>query len=91
MSGLQNKYSEICPAEHRPELRFDGPALDYPEHMNAVAAVLEGALERGWGERTAYFCGDRVFTFADVHIAVHRYSAALRNCSHPIGTTSGDL
>ena len=81
MSGLQNKYSEICPAEHRPELRFDGPALDYPEHMNAVAAVLEGALERGWGERTAYFCGDRVFTFADVHIAVHRYAAALRKCS----------
>jgi 2-aminobenzoate-CoA ligase len=43
----------LPPREQWPELVFDLPELDYPPRMNAAVALLDGALDRGWGERSA--------------------------------------
>jgi 2-aminobenzoate-CoA ligase len=80
------KYAQIAPANARPTLLFDRPELQYPERLNAVETVLEGALEAGWGERTAFYCGDSTLSFADVHREVHRMASGLRS----LGLQPGD-
>ena len=80
------KYSEICPQSHVPALVFDRPELQYPQRLNAVEAVLEGALRSGWQDRTAFYADGKAILFGDVHRDVHRYAAALRE----IGVECGD-
>ncbi|MEM7405332.1 MAG: acyl-CoA synthetase [Pseudomonadota bacterium] len=80
-----NKYRDLCAPSHAPELRFDLLDLDYAARLNAVREVLESARERGWGERTAYYCGGRERCFADVHRDVHRRAHALRAAGVGIG------
>ncbi len=43
----------LPPKEQWPDIVFDLPALRYPERMNAATELLNGALNRGWGDRVA--------------------------------------
>ncbi len=81
-----NKYTDLCPADARPDLLFDLPGLDYPERMNVAEVLLEGALEAGWGERTAYYYRDETIAYRELHASVHRHAAALR----ALGVAPGD-
>ncbi len=83
---MPRKYSELCPPDLRPQLRFELPELEYPERLNAVETVLEGAFRAGWQHRTAYYEGEHRFTFAEVRADVHRKAAALRS----LGVSAGD-
>ena len=81
-----NKYSELCPADARPDLRLDLPGLDYPARMNVAEVLLEGAIEAGWGDRPAYFHRDRTITYRALRTSVHRHASALR----ALGVRPGD-
>jgi len=43
----------LPPQEQWPEFLFDLPELQYPQRLNAAVELLDAALVRGWGERTA--------------------------------------
>ena len=43
----------LPPQQQLPEFLFDRPEYRYPAQINASAELLDGALARGWGERTA--------------------------------------
>jgi 2-aminobenzoate-CoA ligase len=43
----------LPPRDQWPDLTFDLPHLRYPERLNCGVELLDRALERGWGERTA--------------------------------------
>ena len=43
----------LPPREQWPDLTFDLPELRYPERLNCGVELLDRALERGWGGRTA--------------------------------------
>ncbi len=81
-----NKYGELCPADARPDLRFDLPGLDYPERMNVAEVLLEGAIDAGWGGRVAYYHRDEAIDYRALRASVHRYAAALR----ALGVGPGD-
>ena len=80
------KYSELCPADARPDLRFDLPGLDYPARMNVAEVLLEGAIDAGWGGRIAYFHRDEAVDYRQLRASVHRHAAALR----ALGVAPGD-
>ena len=80
------KYSELCPADARPDLRFDLPGLDCPERMNVAEVLLEGAIDAGWGGRIAYFHRDEAIDYRQLRASVHRHAAALR----ALGVAPGD-
>src|SRR3982074_496233 len=71
------KYAGLRAAE-MPEIIRALPELNYPQRLNSARALLEGALEKGFGALTAYHCNGRTFTYADVHREVHRQANALR-------------
>ncbi len=84
------KYDDLCAAEARPTLSFDIagelPGAGYPERLNAARTLLEDALARGWGPRTAYYHRDETVSYADLHDRVHRYADAMRR----LGVAPGD-
>ena len=80
------KYSDVCPPDAVPELLFGLPELDYPERLNAVETVFEGARRAGWWERTVFLEGDRAMSFSELHREVHRHGAALK----ALGVGQGD-
>ena len=43
----------LPPQEQWPEFLFELPELHYPARMNCAAELLDAAVERGWGDRTA--------------------------------------
>jgi len=43
----------LPPRDSWPELVFDLPELRYPDRMNCATELLDRAVERGWGARTA--------------------------------------
>jgi 2-aminobenzoate-CoA ligase len=43
----------LPPASQWPVFHFDRPEYQYPERSNAAAVLLDGAIDRGWGGRTA--------------------------------------
>jgi 2-aminobenzoate-CoA ligase len=61
-----------------PELVFERPELQYPERMNCATELLDRALERGWGERTAILAPDGVrWTYAELHAQSNRIARVL--------------
>ena len=43
----------LPPPEAQPEFLFELPELQFPARLNCASALLDGAIARGWGERTA--------------------------------------
>ena len=74
----------LPPREQWPEFRFDLPELRYPARMNAAAVLLDDALARGWGARTAIVSpqGDR-WTYAELTRAREPHRARARRGHGP--------
>ena len=48
----------LPPGELWPEFIFEQPELDYPDRMNCATELLDRAVDRGWGRRTAIVAAD---------------------------------
>jgi 2-aminobenzoate-CoA ligase len=61
-----------------PELVFDLPELQYPERMNCATELLDRAVERGWGSRTAVLSTTGIrWTYADLLAEANRIAHVL--------------
>jgi 2-aminobenzoate-CoA ligase len=68
----------LPPREQWPEFLFERPELAYPPHLNAATELLDGALLRGWGGRTAIVDGDgRRWTYAQLTAHANRIARVL--------------
>lgn len=71
----------LPPPQAWPVFHLDRPEYQYPEHLNAAAALLDAALARGWGERVALrsFSGGAVVccTYAQLDAQVNRIAHVL--------------
>ena len=58
----------LPPRELWPEMRYDTlPELAaYPEHLNCAVELLDGAVARGWRERTALIMPDARWTYGEL-------------------------
>jgi len=68
----------LPPRELWPALVFELPELRYPERFNCATELLDRAVERGWGERTAILApGDLRWTYAQLLAAANRIANVL--------------
>ena len=68
----------LPPREAWPELLFDRPELQYPPRVNCAVALLDEAVARGWGDRTAILSPDGVrWTYAQLTARSNQYARVL--------------
>ena len=68
----------LPPRDQWPDLVFDLPVLRYPEQLNCGVELLDRALERGWGERTAILSpGGLRWTYAELLAQANRIARVL--------------
>ena len=61
-----------------PELVFELPELQYPARMNCATELVDRAIDRGWGERTAILTPDGArWTYAELHAHSSRIARVL--------------
>ena len=88
-SAYQDTFARehLPPPGQWPDFHFDLPSLQYPERLNCVAELLDGAVARGWGARTAVV-GDGVqWSYAELQRQVDRIAHVLRT---DLGLVSGN-
>ena len=78
--------SYLPPREHRPELVFALPELQYPLRLNAAVEFLDRPLAQGWDDRVVYLFGECSITYRDLAKDVNRLGNALRE----LGIRPGD-
>ena len=64
------KYTDLAPEKATPALFFNLPELKYPERLNAVEVVLEGAREAGWFVGVVFFAYGGSYTYDAVRHSV---------------------
>jgi len=68
----------LPPPEAWPEFLFELPELQYPKRMNCATALLDRAIERGWGSRTAIVApGGSRWTYAELLERANRIARVL--------------
>jgi len=68
----------LPPRSAWPEFLFEVPELRYPDRLNAAVALLDRALERGWGERAAILAPDGLrWTYAQLNATANRIARVL--------------
>ena len=68
----------LPPRDAWPDLVFELPELDYPERMNCAAELLDRAVARGWGARTAIVApGGLRWAYADLLAEANRIAHVL--------------
>jgi 2-aminobenzoate-CoA ligase len=68
----------LPPSEAWPEFIFDLPELRYPERVNCATELLDRALLRGWGPRTAIRAPDGLhWTYAELDAIANRIAHVL--------------
>ena len=68
----------LPPREQWPEFLFDRPELKYPARMNCAGVLLDEALARGWGSRTAIRAADGTrWTYAELTERANRIAHVL--------------
>jgi len=68
----------LPPREAWPEFLFELPELRYPERLNCGTALLDRAIARGWGARTAIVApGGLRWTYADLLAHANRIARVL--------------
>lgn len=60
-----------------PDFRFDRPSVQYPKRLNAAAELLDGAIEKGWGDRVAVYSEARTLTYAELAVEANRLAHVL--------------
>ncbi len=68
----------LPPRELWPEFIFELPDLAYPERMNCATELLDRAVQRGWGPRTAIVGADGLrWTYAELLVRANRIAQVL--------------
>ncbi len=68
----------LPPRETWPDFLFDLPELRYPERLNCASALLDDAIARGWGSRTAIVAPGGVrWTYAALRERANRIAHVL--------------
>jgi 2-aminobenzoate-CoA ligase len=68
----------LPPRKAWPELIFERPELAYPARLNVATRLLDDAIARGWGERTAIVAPGRVrWTYAELLAHANRIARVL--------------
>jgi 2-aminobenzoate-CoA ligase len=70
--------ANLPPSGEWPEFLFELPGLQYPERLNCAGELLDGALEKGWGGRTALVGAHGRWTYAELRDRVDRIAHVLR-------------
>lgn len=70
-----------------PDFRFDIPAVQYPERLNAAAELLDGAIEKGCGDRAAVHSAARTLTYAELNAEANRMAHVLAD---DLGLVTGE-
>ncbi|MCX7891233.1 MAG: benzoate-CoA ligase family protein [Burkholderiales bacterium] len=67
----------LPPRELWPEFLFERPEVRYPERVNCAAELLDAAVARGWGGRTAIRAADGECTYLQLMAQANRIAAVL--------------
>lgn len=68
----------LPPRELWPEFIFELPDLAYPDRMNCATELLDRAVQRGWGQRTAIVGADGLrWTYAELLVRANRIAQVL--------------
>ncbi|MBB6132252.1 2-aminobenzoate-CoA ligase [Massilia aurea] len=78
--------AHLPPPDTWPDFLFDLPELQYPERLNCASALLDGAIARGWGARTALIGARERLSYAELLAQVDRIAHVLR---HDLGLATG--
>ncbi len=78
--------NELPPLEDWGERVYTRPELEYPESLNAAAALLDRNIAEGRGARPAIFYKDRVITYSELLATVNKMGNALKK----LGIEPGD-
>jgi 2-aminobenzoate-CoA ligase len=70
--------ANLPPLDEWPEFLFELPELQYPERVNCAGELLDGALARGWGARTALLGAHGSWSYAELHAQADRIAHVLR-------------
>jgi 2-aminobenzoate-CoA ligase len=70
--------ANLPPPDEWPELLFELPELQYPRRLNCAGELLDGALAKGWGARTALHGAHGAWTYAQLHAQADRIAHVLR-------------
>jgi 2-aminobenzoate-CoA ligase len=65
-----------------PELAFGLPSLQYPPRFNCASVLVDGAMEAGWGARTALAQPGTKWRYADLAAHVDRIAHVLLQDMH---------
>jgi len=88
LSGHTDGFARahLPPPDTWPDFLFELPELQYPERLNCASALLDGAIARGWGARTALIGARERLTYAELLAQVDRIAHVLR---HDLGLATG--
>ena len=78
--------AHLPPPDAWPDFLFELPELQYPERLNCASALLDGAITRGWGARTALIGARERLSYAELLAQVDRIAHVLR---HDLGLATG--
>ncbi|MBD8543780.1 AMP-binding protein [Oxalobacteraceae sp. CFBP 8761] len=78
--------AHLPPRDTWPDFLFDLPELQYPERLNCASALLDDAIARGWGARTALIGARERLTYAELLAQADRIAHVLR---HDLGLVTG--
>lgn len=78
--------AHLPPSDTWPDFLFDIPELQYPARLNCASALLDGAIARGWGARTALIGARERLSYAELLAQVDRIAHVLR---HDLGLATG--
>ena len=68
----------LPPRDQWPDLVYNLPELHYPDQLNCAEELLDRALERGWGERTAILAPSGLrWTYAELNARANRIARVL--------------
>ena len=70
-------HDRLPPPGQWPELRFDRPELQLLDHVNAVQALFDRALQAGHGDRPLLRSDERTLTYAQAQTEVNRIANVL--------------
>ena len=78
-SGHVDRFAEkrLPSGDAMPELRFDLPALHYPEKLNAAAWLLDRRIAAGDGRRRCIVAPGFAWTYGDLFAAANRIAHVL--------------
>ena len=88
-------HDRLPPRAQWPELRHDLPELQFPDQVNLVERLLDGAAAKGWADRPLLRSPQVTFTYAEVRERVDRianhlmHGLKLAEAAH--GDTDGRL